>query len=105
MTKAYQQVVGNQGASGVDKMTYEELGDYLKEHWLRIKTEIQEGKYRPKAVRRVEIAKEQGGIRKLGIPTVLDRMIQQSIAQLVSTHYEPKFSNYSYGFRKGRSCH
>jgi len=105
MTKAYQQVVGNQGASGVDKMTYEELGNYLKEHWLRIKTEIQEGKYRPKAVRRVEIAKEQGGIRKLGIPTVLDRMLQQSIAQLVSTHYEPKFSKYSYGFRKGRSCH
>jgi len=105
MTKAYKQVVGNKGASGIDKMPHDELGDYLREHWSRIKHELEQGKYQPKAVRRVEIEKRQGGIRKLGIPTLLDRMLQQSIAQEISRHYEPKFSNYSYGFRVGRSCH
>ena len=105
MANAYQQVVVNQGAAGIDKMTCEELGDYLVEHWSRLKTELEKGTYRPKAVRRVEIPKPQGGVRKLGIPTVLDRMLQQSIAQEISRHYEPKFSNYSYGFRVGRSCH
>jgi len=81
------------------------LGAYLREHWSQLKTDIEEGKYQPKAVRRVEIPKPQGGVRKLGIPTLLDRMLQQSIAQEISRHYEPKFSEYSYGFRVGRSCH
>ena len=105
MTQAYDQVVGNQGAAGIDKMTYAELGTYLKGHWSEIKTSIQKGSYQPQAVKRVEIPKPQGGVRKLGIPTLLDRLIQQSIAQEISRHYEPKFSDYSYGFRVGRSCH
>jgi len=105
MTNAYQQVVGNQGAAGIDKMTYEKLGAHLQAHWSEIKTAIQTGNYQAKAVRRVEIPKPQGGVRKLGIPTLLDGLIQQSIAQEISRHYEPKFSEYSYGFRIGRSCH
>lgn len=105
MLNSYQQVVGNGGAAGIDEMTVEELGDHLREHWEDIKEEILNGKYSPQAVRRVEIPKPKGGFRKLGIPTVLDRMIQQSIAQALNLHYEPKFSEYSYGFRVGRSCH
>jgi RNA-directed DNA polymerase len=105
MLKAYKQVVGNQGSSGIDNMPVENLGEHLQVHWKAIKASIESGNYRPKAVRRVEIPKPKGGIRQLGIPTVLDRMIQQSIAQELSRDYEPKFSEYSYGFREGRSCH
>lgn len=105
MLNAYEQVVGNQGAAGIDKMPVEKLGKHLQVHWTEIKTAIENGNYSPKAVRRVEIPKPKGGVRKLGIPTVLDRMIQQYIAQELSRHYEPKFSDYSYGFRVGRSCH
>lgn len=103
--KAYQQVVGNQGSAGIDEMTVEELSDYLRGHWEEIKISLENGRYSPKAVRRVEIPKPLGGVRKLGIPTVLDRMIQQSIANELNRHYEPKFSEHSYGFRQGRSCH
>ena len=105
MVRAYNQVVDNGGAAGIDEMPVEELGDYLRAHWRDIKQTIEQGRYSPKAVRRVEIPKPKGGVRKLGIPTVLDRMIQQSIAQELSRHYDPKFSEYSYGFRVGRSCH
>lgn len=105
MLNAYEQVVSNQGAAGIDKMPVDKLGEHLRGHWAEIKTAIETGNYQPKAVRRVEIPKAKGGVRKLGIPTVLDRMIQQSIAQELSRHYEPKFSEYSYGFRVGRSCH
>jgi group II intron reverse transcriptase/maturase len=105
MLKAYHQVVGNHGAAGIDKMPVEKLGEYLRAEWDNIKHSIENGSYRPQAVRRVAIPKPNGGVRKLGIPTVLDRMIQQTIAQELSRYYEPKFSDYSYGFREGRSCH
>jgi len=105
MTSAYKQVVRNRGAAGIDGMTTEELKPYLSSNWLKLKSEIISGNYRPKAVRRVEIPKPTGGVRLLGIPTVLDRLLQQGIAQCLSKYYEPKFSEYSYGFRPFRSTH
>jgi len=102
---AYNQVVGNKGASGIDGMTVDDLGDYLKENWESIRLKIEQGKYKPSAVRRVSIAKPNGGERHLGIPTVLDRMVQHSISQELNKLYDPNFSEYSYGFRKGRDAH
>lgn len=102
---AYNQVVSNKGAAGVDGMTVEELGVYLKENWSTIRNEIEQGNYRPSAVRRVSIPKPNGGERQLGIPTVLDRMIQHSISQELDKLYDETFSKYSYGFRKGRNAH
>jgi len=105
LKSAYSQVVRNKGAAGIDNMKTEELSGYLQEHWEEIAERLRSGTYRPQAVRRVEIRKETGGIRLLGIPTVLDRMLQQAIAQQLSKHYDSKFSDYSYGFRPNRSCH
>lgn len=105
LNRAYQRVKRNKGAAGIDKMTTEELGAYLKEEGENLLKSIRQGTYRPKAVRRVEIPKPTGGVRLLGIPTVFDRMIQQAIGQELSKHYDPLFSTYSYGFRPGRSCH
>ena len=102
---AYNQVVGNKGASGIDGMTVDDLGDYLKENWESIRLKIEQGKYKPSAVRRVSIPKPNGGERHLGIPTVLDRMVQHSISQELNKLYDPNFSEYSYGFRKGRDAH
>lgn len=102
---ALSQVVGNGGAPGVDGMKTEEVTSYVMEHWRELQKEIQEGRYRPQAVRRVEIPKPNGGVRQLGIPTVLDRVLQQSIAQELDKMYDQTFSEYSYGFRKGRSAH
>ena len=102
---AYNQVVGNKGASGIDGMTVDKLGDYLNENWESIRQEIEQGKYKPSAVRRVSIPKSNGGERHLGIPTVLDRMVQHSISQELDKLYDPMFSEYSYGFRKGRDAH
>src|SRR6202012_2274715 len=102
MRKAYRQVVGNGGSAGVDGMEVEPLKDYLKVHWTRIKGELLEGAYRPQAVRKVMIPKPGGGDRMLGIPTVLDRMIQQGVQQLLSPIWEKTFSENSYGFRPGR---
>jgi group II intron reverse transcriptase/maturase len=102
---AYHRVVSNKGAAGVDGMEVESLKPYLQENWKQIEEQLKAGKYKPKAVRRVEIPKSGGGLRKLGIPTVLDRFIQQAIAQELSKEYEPTFSEYSYGFRPGRSAH
>lgn len=102
---AYKQVVGNKGAAGIDQMQTEDLGSYLTENWSQLRAEIMSGTYQPQAVRRVEIPKPNGGVRLLGIPTVFDRMLQQSIAQRLSNYYDPKFSNYSYGFRPNRSAH
>lgn len=99
------QVVSKGGAPGVDGMTTEEVGPYLLKHWRELAPAILEGRYRPQAVRRVEIPKPNGGMRQLGIPTVLDRVLQQSIAQELNRVYEPTFSAYSYGFRPGRSAH
>jgi RNA-directed DNA polymerase len=103
---AYRRVVSNQGAAGVDGMPVELLGDYLREHWLRLKRELLEGEYRPQPVRGVEIPKPGGkGMRQLGIPTVLDRFIQQAVHQVLQQVFEPGFSKSSYGFRPGRSAH
>ena len=101
---AYKQVYKNKGASGVDGVTVEELGVYLFQHKEEIKEQIRNLKYKPSPVRRVEIPKENGKKRKLGIPTVADRVIQQAIVQVITPLFEPQFSETSYGFRPGRSC-
>ena len=105
LNKAYKKVVTNKGASGVDGVTVEELGDYIKENKEKIVTSLRNRTYIPKPVRRVYIPKDNGKKRPLGIPTALDRTIQQAIAQPISDIYEEIFSDYSYGFRPGRSCH
>ena len=105
MREAYHKVVGNHGAPGIDGMSVEALGDHLRNHWPRIKEELLGDRYRPANVRAVEIPKPNGGTRLLGIPTVLDRMIQQALHQKLEGIFEPGFSDSSYGFRKGRSTH
>lgn len=104
MLDAYSRVMSNKGAAGVDKMPVEELKPYLQEHWARIRQELLTGTYQPQAVRCVEIPKPNGGVRQLGIPTVVDRMIQQALHQVMSPIYEPNFSESSYGFRPGRNA-
>ncbi len=101
---AKRQVYANKGASGVDGVTVQELDKYMSENWESIKKQIRERKYKPQPVLRVEIPKESGGVRKLGIPTVIDRTIEQVIAQVISPMFEPRFHDNSYGFRPGRSC-
>ena len=105
MNMAYKRVKANKGAGGIDGMTVNELLPFLKENGNKIKESIRKKKYNPKAVRRVEIPKPDGSKRKLGIPTVVDRVIQQAVAQELSRIYEPMFSDRSYGFRPKRSCH
>jgi RNA-directed DNA polymerase len=102
---ACQQVVQNGGAPGIDGMRTEELYSYLVSHWQELQETLRQGNYWPEAVRRVEIPKPNGGVRQLGIPTVIDRMLQQSMAQELDKHYDSEFSATSYGFRKGRSAH
>lgn len=103
--RAWQQVKRNHGAPGVDGMTIEEFSKYARLHWKEIRQALKDGKYRPSPVRRVEIPKPKGGVRLLGIPTVLDRVIQQSIAQVLEPIFDPEFSESSYGFRPERSAH
>lgn len=103
--KAMKHVISNHGAGGIDGMQTDELRVYLEANWSLLKQSILEGSYRPAPVRKVEIPKQQGGMRMLGIPTVLDRLFQQSIAQWLIPKYEPEFSAYSYGFREGRNAH
>lgn len=105
MNKAYLKVKRNKGAGGVDKMEIDELLEYLKTHREEILTSLLKGNYKPYPVRRVEIPKENGKTRKLGIPTLTDRVIQQAILQVLSPIYEKKFSERSYGFRPNRGCH
>ena len=106
MNAAYFKVKSNQGAGGVDKMSLDELLPYLREHRLSLLQQIRDGKYKPNPVRRVEIPKEEKGkFRKLGIPTVVDRVVQQAIAQVLTPIYEPQFSDASFGFRPGRGAH
>jgi len=105
MFRAYERVVSNKGAAGVDGMTVEQLKPYLQEHWAKIKEELLKGEYQPQPVRSVEIPKPQGGVRQLGIPTAADRLIQQALHQVLSPIFEPQFSESSYGFRPGRSAH
>lgn len=105
MTKAFKRVKANKGACGIDGMGVEELQPHMDKHWAKIKAKLLEGKYIPSVVREVEIPKPNGGKRKLGIPTVTDRLIQQAIAQELSKIYDKEFSSYSYGFRPGKSAH
>jgi RNA-directed DNA polymerase len=102
---ALERVDRNGGAPGIDGMTVEELRPYLREHWLEIREALDQQTYRPRPVRRVEIPKPDGGVRLLGIPTVLDRFLQQAIAQALKPLFEPLFSTQSYGFRPGRNAH
>ena len=102
MRLAYKKVKANKGASGIDGITIEEIDDYLKENWVNIRDKIRKRKYKPKPVRRVEIPKPDGGVRNLGVPTVVDRIIEQAIVQRLTPIVEPHFSEYSYGFRPNR---
>ena len=102
---AYQRVVENKGAAGVDQLAVSELKDHLKRHWPTIRARLLAGEYQPQPVRRVDIAKPQGGVRTLGIPTVVDRLIQQALHQVLQPIFEPTFSEASYGFRPGRNAH
>jgi len=104
LKKALERVESNKGAPGVDNMQVKELLPFLKAHWQRIKQELLEGTYKPAPVRRVEIPKPDGGVRELGIPTVLDRFIQQAIQQILTPIFELTFSEFSYGFRPGKSA-
>jgi len=101
---AYQRVVENKGAPGVDGLTVAEFKGHLKVHWPRIRVALLEGRYLPQPVRAVDIAKPSGGVRTLGIPTLVDRLIQQALNQVLSPIFEPIFSAASYGFRAGRSA-
>ena len=105
LKEALRQVKGNKGSAGVDGITVHQLSDYLKQHWPVIREQLLKGTYQPKPVRRVEIPKPDGGVRKLGIPTVLDRFIQQAVMQVLQRRWDSTFSDHSYGFRPGRSAH
>jgi RNA-directed DNA polymerase len=105
LQKAWKQVKANKGAPGVDNITIEEFPEYALRHWEGIKTALLEGTYQPSPVKRVEIPKDSGGTRPLGISTVLDRVIQQAISQVLTPVFDPHFSEYSYGFRPNRSAH
>lgn len=105
LLEAYRRVMRNQGAPGVDGMTVDELMPYCRQHWSRHRAEILNGRYIPQPVRKVMVPKPGGGKRMLGIPTVLDRLIQQALAQVLTPIFDPTFSADSYGFRPGRSTH
>ena len=105
LRKALARVRRNKGAPGIDGMTVEELGAHLKDHWPETKFRLLDGTYEPQPVRRVEIPKASGGVRALGVPTVLDRFIQQVVMQVLQGDWDQSFSDASYGFRPGRSAH
>lgn len=103
---AYRRVKSNKGSAGVDRMSLAELGPYLRDNWAAIKVSLLEGRYEPAPVGRVDIPKPGGkGMRTLGVPTVLDRLIQQAIHQVIQPIFDPSFSTSSFGFRPGRSAH
>jgi RNA-directed DNA polymerase len=103
--QALARVRANKGSAGVDGMTVHELPEFLKQHWPAIREQLLTGTYKPQPVKRVEIPKPDGGVRKLGIPTVLDRFIQQAVMQVLQGRWDRTFSEHSYGFRPGRSAH
>jgi group II intron reverse transcriptase/maturase len=105
LVRALKRVRANQGSPGVDGTTVDELPDYLREHWAAVREQLLTGRYQPSVVKRVEIPKPGGEVRQLGIPTVLDRFIQQAILQVLQPRIDPTFSEHSYGFRPGRSAH
>jgi RNA-directed DNA polymerase len=103
--RAYKRVKSNKGSAGIDGMRVDQLPVYLKEHWPAIREQLLSGTYKPQPVRRVEIPKPDGGVRQLGIPTVLDRMVQQAVMQVLQRRWDAGFSEHSHGFRPGRSAH
>nr|WP_255407649.1 MULTISPECIES: reverse transcriptase domain-containing protein [unclassified Sporosarcina] len=105
LLSALKRVERNKGSHGVDEMPVQNLRAHIVQHWDSMKKELLEGTYEPQPVRRVEIPKPDGGVRLLGIPTVMDRFIQQAIAQVLTSIYDPTFSDHSYGFRPKRSAH
>ncbi len=105
LKEALRRVKANKGSAGVDGITVGGISDYLKQHWPAIRQQLLNGTYEPKPVKRVEIPKPDGGVRKLGIPTVLDRFIQQAVMQVLQRQWDRTFSDHSYGFRPGRSAH
>ena len=105
LEQALKQVIANKGGPGVDGMPVDELKRYLKIHWPDLKAQLLEGRYKPQPIKAVDIPKPGGGTRRLGIPTVLDRLIQQAILQVMVPVYDPTFSPHSYGFRPGRNAH
>src|ERR1700675_3039937 len=105
LERAWKRVRSNKGSPGVDGMTIDAAKDYLHEHWANIRAQLLEGTYQPQPVKRVEIPKPDGGIRKLGVPCVVDRLIQQAMLQVLQERWDPTFSEHSYGFRPGRSAH
>ena len=105
LKQALRRVLSNKGGPGVDGMTVKQLAGHLRKHWPEIEAQLLAGAYKPQPVKRVEIPKPGGGVRKLGIPTVLDRFIQQAILQVLQARWDPTFSEHSFGFRPGRSAH
>src|SRR3954465_11542771 len=105
LERAWKRVRSNKGSPGVDGMTIEDARTYLREHWPNIRSQLLSGTYQPQPVKRVEIPKPEGGIRKLGVPCVVDRLIQQALLQVLQERWDPTFSEHSYGFRPGRSAH
>jgi RNA-directed DNA polymerase len=103
--KAWKRVRQNKGSPGVDGMTIEDAKGYLREHWPSIRSQLLQGTYQPQPVKRVEIPKPDGGVRKLGVPCVVDRLIQQALLQVLQQRWDRTFSEHSYGFRPGRSAH
>ena len=103
--RALQRVRSNKGAPGVDGMTVDQLPSYLRKRWPQIKEDLLNGTYKPMPVRRKEIPKPQGGVRLLGIPTAMDRLIQQAVAQVLQQIWDPVFSDSSFGFRPGKCQH
>src|SRR3954454_14800109 len=105
LVRAWKRVRQNKGSPGVDGMTIDDTKDYLREHWPSIRSQLLEGTYQPRPVKRVEIPKPEGGVRKLGVPCVVDRLIQQALLQVLQERWDPTFSGHSYGFRPGRCAH
>src|SRR5262247_2706433 len=105
LVRAWKRVRSNRGSPGVDGMTIEGAKVYLREHWPNIRSQLLSGTYQPQPVKRVEIPKPDGGVRKLGVPCVVDRLIQQAVLQVLQKHWDPTFSEHSFGFRPGRSAH
>src|SRR3989441_8447734 len=103
--QAYKRVKANKGSPGIDGRKVGDLSGYLKQHWPSIREQLLRGTYKPQPVRRVEIPKPDGGVRKLGIPTALDRFIQQAVMQVLQRRWDPTFSEHSHGFRPKRSAH
>src|ERR1700740_690038 len=105
LVRAWKRVRRNKGSPGVDGMTIDDARDYLREHWPSIRSQLLAGTYQPQPGEGVEIPKPDGGVRKLGVPCVVDRLIQQALLQVLQEEWDPTFSEHSYGFRPGRSAH